>query len=112
MEMKHPAPDIFKKSALLKMKRRAITDDERLPFVHPSQRILLLSHCLRMSDRCKAKVEPLGLRCVECTPTCQVNILRRTALDYGYKAVCVAPGGSMALKFIKETNPMGIVAVA
>ncbi len=112
MEMKHPAPDLFKKSALLKMKRRPITDEERLPFVPPSQRILLISHCLRVSDRCKAKAGPRGLDCIECTPTCQVNILRKTALDYGYKSVCIAPGGSMALKFIKETRPLGIVAVA
>ena len=112
MTMKNSAPVLFKKSALLKLKRRAITDDERLSCVHPSHRVLLISHCLRSSKRCKAKVEAWGLDCVECTPTCQVNLLRRTALDYGYKGVCIAPGGSMALKFIMEHEPLGIVAVA
>jgi len=110
--MKNSAPAIFKNSALLKLKRRVITDDERLSCVHPSQRVLLLSHCLRMSNECKAKVEAWGLDCVECTPSCQVNLLRKTAMEYGYKGVCVAPGGSMALKFIMENDPLGIVAVA
>ena len=30
----------------------------------------------------------------------------------GYKGVCIAPGGSLALKFIQKTKPLGIVAVA
>jgi hypothetical protein len=30
----------------------------------------------------------------------------------GYKGVCIAAGGAMALRFVKEHRPGGIVAVA
>ncbi|OHD66180.1 MAG: hypothetical protein A2176_08035 [Spirochaetes bacterium RBG_13_51_14] len=92
--------------------RNMLSDDYRLSQVEPSQRVLLLSHCLRSSSGCKAKLEAWGLECVECKPSCQINRLRRRALDLGYRAVCVAPGGSLALKFVKELAPRGIVAVA
>jgi hypothetical protein len=112
MTVKHTAPMLSGKRSQLALKRREPTEEERLSRVDPSQRILLLSHCLRSSAFCKAKIEAWGLACVECTPSCQVNRLRKVALDYGYKAVCVAPGGSMALKFIADNDPRGIVAVA
>ncbi len=86
--------------------------EERLSRIDPSRRILLISHCLRSSDVCRASIETWGVDCVECNPRCQVNQLRRKALDLGYQGVCVAPGGSLALKYIKEQNPAGIVAVA
>ncbi len=86
--------------------------EERLSRVDPSRRILLISHCLRSSDVCKASIETWGVDCVECNPSCQVNKLRRRALDLGYQGVCIAPGGSLALKYIKEQKPAGIVAVA
>ncbi|HPC39912.1 MAG TPA: DUF116 domain-containing protein [Spirochaetota bacterium] len=86
--------------------------EERLSHVDPSRRILLISHCLRSSAVCKASIETWGIDCVECNPRCQVNLLRRKALDLGYQGVCVAPGGSMALKYVKEQRPAGIVAVA
>ncbi len=38
--------------------------------------------------------------------------LRIAAQELGYKGVCMAPGSSMALKFIKSNKPEGIVAVA
>src|SRR3990172_12177809 len=101
---------IFKDRA--RFKRKSATNEERFSRIHPSQRVLLLSHGLRSSKGCKAKIEPWGVDCVGCNPSCQVNRLKKTALDSGYKAVCVAPGGSLALKFVKENNPLGIVAVA
>jgi hypothetical protein len=39
-------------------------------------------------------------------------MLRETALNLGYQGVCIAPGGSLALRYVKETSPLGIVAVA
>jgi len=38
--------------------------------------------------------------------------LRRAALMAGYKGVCIASGGAMALKYVAELRPRGIVAVA
>lgn len=30
----------------------------------------------------------------------------------GYKGVCVAPGGALALRFVREAKPRAVVAVA
>ena len=30
----------------------------------------------------------------------------------GYKGVCIAPGGSLALRFVQEMRPRAVVAVA
>jgi hypothetical protein len=85
---------------------------EQLSGIAPSERILLLPHCLRKSNTCQAKYDKHGLQCVECNADCSVNILRSKALKCGYKGVCVAPGGHLAIKFVEEYVPKAIVAVA
>ncbi len=86
--------------------------EERLASVPAAERILLLPHCLRRADSCQGKYGKWGLECRECNPDCSVNRLRRAALDLGYKGVCVAPGGRLAVNYVKETRPRAIVAVA
>jgi uncharacterized protein len=77
-----------------------------------SETILLLPHCLRLSSVCKAKTTDEGIICVGCSNDCHANLLRKEALASGYKGVCIAPGGSMAVKYVKDQKPQGIVAVA
>jgi hypothetical protein len=43
---------------------------------------------------------------------CVVGRLRRLALSLGYKGVCIAAGGKMALRFVAQQHPRGIVAIA
>jgi geranylgeranyl diphosphate synthase type II len=87
--------------------------DEGLSQVDPSRRVLLLSHCLRPSQSCPGKFNKQGLMCSEdCLEDCVIRRLREVASRMGYKGTCVAAGGAMALRFIKEHNPLGIVAVA
>ena len=87
--------------------------EEWLSLIHPSRRILLLPHCLRPSQTCSGKYSKQGLECPEdCTEDCTVGRLRRAALSLGYKGVCIAPGGRLAVKYVKGKNPEGIVAVA
>jgi hypothetical protein len=85
---------------------------ERLSHVDPEDRVLLLPHCLRKSNTCQAKYDSGGLQCVACNPDCAVNRLRATAVGLGYKGVCIAPGGRLAVNFIKEKRPEAIVAIA
>ncbi|MBN1189266.1 MAG: DUF116 domain-containing protein [Dehalococcoidales bacterium] len=80
--------------------------------VEPCQRILLLPHCLRRSQTCTARYDREGLQCQACNPECPVNLLRTAALESGYLGVCVAPGGRMAVQYVKEKRPRAIVAVA
>ncbi len=87
--------------------------EEQLSRIEPSQRVLLLSHCLRPSQTCPGKYSKQGLDCpADCHEDCANGRLRRLAIKLGYKGVCIAPGGRLALRFVKENNPQGIVAVA
>jgi hypothetical protein len=87
--------------------------EEQLSRIEPSQRVLLLSHCLRPSQTCPGKYNRQGLDCPEdCNEDCVIGRLRRTALSLGYKGVCIAPGGRLAVKYVRENSPRGIVAVA
>ncbi|MFB0536525.1 MAG: DUF116 domain-containing protein [Anaerolineae bacterium] len=85
---------------------------ERLAAVPPSERMLLLPHCLRDSQRCQADNTKHGLACRGCSPDCTIHRLRREALELGYGGVCVAPGGTLVLEFLAQQKPRGIVAVA
>jgi len=85
---------------------------QQLAGIAPGERILLLPHCLRQSNTCRASYNHEGLQCVACNPGCAVNILRTAALEAGYKGICVAPGGHLALKYVQEKQPQAIVAVA
>lgn len=90
----------------------SLSEREQLASVPVSERVLLLPHCLRQSNTCRAKYDKQGLQCVACNPECSVNRLRGAALSLGYKGVCVAPGGRLAVNYIVETRPQAIVAVA
>ena len=81
--------------------------EKQLQDIEPAQRVLLLPHCLRRADTCQGKYTKQGLECHECNPDCPVNRLRQAALKLGYKGVCVAPGGRLALKYIEENKPLG-----
>lgn len=86
--------------------------EEQLGLVPVSERILLLPHCLRRSATCRGTYSKKGLDCIGCNPDCPVNHLRSRAVALGYKGVCVAPGGRLAVTFVRESRPRAIVAVA
>ena len=84
-----------------------------LAAVAPSERVLVLSHCLRPSQSCPGKFGKSGLDCPEsCSENCFIGRVRQMALKAGYKGVCIAAGGAMALRFVKDHHARGIVAVA
>jgi geranylgeranyl diphosphate synthase, type II len=85
---------------------------DRLSLVPPGERILLLPHCLRHSNMCKASYDREGLQCAGCSVDCAINALGDAARRLGYKGVCVAPGGRLAVNYVSETRPAAIVAVA
>jgi hypothetical protein len=85
---------------------------ERFSQIPPSERVLLLPHCLRHSKTCKATYDGEGLQCVKCDVNCSVNRLKEAALKYGYKGICIAPGGKLAIKYVKTKQPSAVIAVA
>jgi len=81
--------------------------------IPPAERVLLLPHCLRPSATCPGRPSKEGFRCPEdCQEACALGRLRDEALALGYKGVCIAPGGALALRFIREQEPRAVVAIA
>jgi geranylgeranyl diphosphate synthase type II len=86
------------------------TDVASVPF---SKRVLLLPHCLRPSQDCPGKMTKQGLDCTGCPLTdCAIYKLRVAAAEVGYGGVCVAPGGRLAIRFLADHQPAGVVAIA
>jgi len=73
------------------------------------QIMLLLPHCLQNSE-CPFKITVDIDNCKECGK-CKIAELKELARQYN-ATIKVATGGTLARKFIKETRPRGVVAVA
>ena len=74
--------------------------------IDPEERILLLPHCLRPSEGCRGKHTRSGMECPDdCDLPCAIRSLREAALAAGYKGVCIAPGGRLALRYVEEKRP-------
>jgi len=86
--------------------------EKQIMIIKAEDRVLLLPHCLRRQENCHGKYTQEGLQCLACNPDCHVNILRTAAIGLGYKGICVAPGGRLALNYVKEKAPKAVVAVA
>ena len=81
--------------------------------VKKEDRVLLLPHCLRPSETCPGKMRRDGMECPpDCGEKCVLKTLREEAIRLGYKGVCIAAGGKMAIRFVEEKKPKGIIAVA
>jgi hypothetical protein len=77
------------------------------------ERVLLLPHCLRPSQDCPGKMTKQGLNCDGCSLVdCAIYKLRVAAKEAGYGGVCVAPGGKLAIRFLAEHQPAGVIAIA
>jgi hypothetical protein len=75
--------------------------------------MLLLPHCLRPAKDCPGKMTRQGVICDGCTRTdCKVQPIRQAALKAGYKSICIAPGGRLAVRCVADVRPAGIIAVA
>jgi len=92
---------------------RRIKKQDKIENIDFKDRVLLISHCLRNSKSCKAKMSKTGLQCRDdCSNPCSIGQLRKLAERKGYKGVCIAPGGSMAIKYVEEKQPRAIIAIA
>ncbi len=79
----------------------------RVPY---NKRALFLSHCLRHSEKCPAKLSDDGLMCEECG-NCSICEIKQEAEKLGY-TVYIVPGGSMVFKIIKRAAPDAVMGVA
>jgi len=86
---------------------------QRMKEIPPADRVLLLSHCLKISARCQARYDrEVGLMCEGCEEECPINRIVKAAQERGFGGVCIAPGGKLAIRYVEKHHPKGIVAVA
>jgi len=75
-----------------------------------NERALFLPQCLRNIEKCKAKMGDAGYVCSECG-SCQIFPIKKEAESLGYK-VYIVPGGSMAMKIVKNNGFKAVAGVA
>ncbi len=101
-------PDVYDQ-AYISIKNMAFKKDfSALPF---DNRVVILPHCLRDRDECKAEFTDRGYICARCG-ACDIQAIAEYAEDLGYKGVYIVPGGSMAKKIMEDLKPRGVVGVA
>jgi hypothetical protein len=75
------------------------------------ERVVLLPQCLR-NPGCTAPLAKDGYHCQHCAPDCQVNMILQTAVDLGYKAVFILPGGSMVQSILDTVRPSAVLGIS
>lgn len=88
--------------------RRNETQVAAVPY---ARRLLLLPHCLRRVDRCRAREVGYQYLCADCG-ACPVGPIRRKAMELGYLGVCVLKGGRAIIRLIEEQRPGAVLGVA
>ena len=83
---------------------------EHVASVPFGRRLLLLPHCLKHSEGCRAEYDELGLACEQCGLCC-IGDFRSRAEQLGYQ-VLVAEGSPIVMKTIIEGQVDAIVGVS
>jgi len=83
---------------------------DQLAAVPYERRLLLLSKCLRIEDKCPAPFDELGLLCKQCG-LCTIQELQEEAERLGY-AVLVAEGSAIVMALIETGRIEAIVGVS
>jgi len=78
--------------------------------VPADERVLLIPHCLRDPERCKAPIDDEGYHCLKCG-ACIIAEITRNAEEKGIKWYMVG-GGSHAMRIIKNARPKAILGIA
>ena len=78
--------------------------------VPADERVLLIPHCLRDPERCKAPIDDEGYHCLKCG-ACIIAEITRSAEEKGIKWYMVG-GGSHAIRIIKNARPKAILGIA
>ncbi|MCX5781482.1 MAG: DUF116 domain-containing protein [Elusimicrobia bacterium] len=75
------------------------------------ERIAFVPHCLRNSEKCKAKERGSYFICMECG-ACKISKISKKAKELGYKGIFILKGGRTIEKLVKEFKPKAVLGVA
>ena len=83
---------------------------EQMATIPYNRRLLLLSKCMRVEDKCPAPFDEFGLLCKTCG-LCTIQDIQEEAEKLGY-AVLVAEGSTLVMKIIETGQIEAIVGVS
>ncbi|MFX0094145.1 MAG: DUF116 domain-containing protein [Candidatus Hodarchaeota archaeon] len=78
--------------------------------VPTEKKILLIPHCLRNVEKCKAPIDEEGYHCKKCG-ACVIAEITRMAEERGMKWYMVG-GGSIAMKIVRQSKPGAVLGIA
>ena len=90
-------------------KNRAM--EKKFSSVPFAERIILVPHCLRNAEKCRAKDKGSYYLCVECG-ACAIAALQKKSNELGYKGLFILKGGRSMEKLITEYHPQALLGVA
>jgi hypothetical protein len=79
-------------------------------YVKQENRIVLIPHCLRNTEKCIAPIDEEGYHCKKCG-ACIIADITQAAEDRGIKWYMVG-GGSHAIKIVKNARPRAVLGIA
>lgn len=79
-------------------------------YVKKEDRIVLIPHCLRNTEKCIAPIDDEGYHCEKCG-ACIIAEITQAAEDRGIKWYMVG-GGSHAVKIVKNARPRAVFGIA
>lgn len=101
-------PEAINRAVTAKKNRKMAPAFAAVPF---SGRVLLVPHCMRNIEKCKAKEMGSHYLCVECN-ACKIGPISKRSRELGYKALYILKGGKAIEKLAKEIQPEAILGVA
>ncbi len=87
-------------------------------FLATKDKVVVLPGCMRKSpQKCAAREALLGLECQHCNSNCQISLVTKIGLQYGFEVVFVNHQSSLAthvtnLKKLNLDKDLGVVGVA
>ncbi len=76
-----------------------------------NQRVVFVPHCMRNSEKCKAKEAGSYYLCAECNQ-CKVADISRKTRELGYQGLYLLKGGRTIEKIFSEAKPRAVVGIA
>lgn len=101
-------PEAVNRAITAKKNRKMAAAFDSVPF---SGRVLLVPHCMRNIQKCKAKEMGSHYLCVECN-ACKIGPISKKSRELGYKALYILKGGKAIEKLATEIQPQAILGVA
>ena len=85
--------------------------EKRFLAVPFTDRLVLVPHCLRNTQKCKAEEHGSYYVCLECGG-CKIGEISKKAKELNYKGIYILKGGRTIEKLLEKFSPKAVLGVA